>query len=293
MINIPEIAFNRKDQQSPGIEIVSFESLRSILGNTSDHDPFKPHRLSFNILLVVTAGEEGEHNIDFKNHAYKERSVILISKDQTHSFIDIPNNNEGYLMMFTEDLFLEIGVNYPFIISHFYNNQLYDPVHTLDKKQFRDLHSLVLKIIEKTHSKKKSVRLELVQSYFKILLLEIFACREMRNKKIEKTSITEDFIKFQLLLKENYVKEKKVKFYAQQLNMSAKKLNAITQSIVNRTAKDFILSHIILEAKKLLVIPNISSKEVAYKLGFEEPTNFTKFFKTHTKMLPSEFINSH
>lgn len=294
MKELPEVNFRKNFMASPEIEIITFRSLRTLLKTISNHNPFKPHQLKFNVLLVVTEGKKGFHDIDFKAHRIQERSVILIAKDQIHRFVDIPNSNEGYLIMFTERLLLEIGANYPFIIGHLYNNQLYNPVHTLNSEQFEDLHNLVLTIINKMRSKKKSIKVELVQSYFQILLLEIFACRERRTKQhIIKGSKTEEFIRFQFLLKENHIKEKKVKFYAQQMNITPKALNSIVQSIVNRTAKEFILSYLILEAKKLLLMPNFSTKEVAYRLGFKEPTNFTKFFKTHTKILPSEFAKTN
>ncbi|MEM6633794.1 MAG: helix-turn-helix domain-containing protein [Bacteroidota bacterium] len=290
---IPEIYF-RKDYDSPlQLEVISFEDMQTLFSHPLGHDPFKPHQLKFNILIVITGGKPGIHSIDFKDHSYQDRCVMLISKDQIHSFVDLPYNNEGYLLMFSDELFIEIGSSYPFLINHFYNNQLYDPIHRLKKKDFGELLFVVRKIIHKMEDKRHSVRLEVVQSYFKILLLEIFSCREWRYGKIQKNSLTEDFIKFQLLLKENFIKEKKVKFYAQKLNMTPRKLNQITQTAVHLTAKNFITSFVILEAKKYLISPTLSAKEVAYKLGFDEPTNFTKFFKNHTHMLPTEFVKSH
>ncbi len=282
MGKVKEVKYNQKYKESLELEILSFKSLKKIINDAKDHNPFQPHRLKFNVLLVVTDGREGKHNIDFKEYTYERHSVILVAKDQVHNFIDIPNRNEGFIMMFTENLFLDIGVNYPFIINHFYNNQLYDPIHKLTEKQFASLHALVLRIIEKINSKKKSVRVEIVQANFKILLLEIFACREYKNEKNQYSKQRDEFVRFQNLLKAHFINEKNVKFYAQQMNISQKKLNLITQSVVNRTVKDYILSFIVLEAKKLLISSNLLSKEIAYQLGFDEPTNFTKFFKAQT-----------
>ncbi|MBN1821586.1 MAG: AraC family transcriptional regulator, partial [Prolixibacteraceae bacterium] len=35
-----------------------------------------------------------------------------------------------------------------------------------------------------------------------------------------------------------------------------------------------------------------SSKEIAYKLGFSEPTHFSRFFKKHTQNSPNTFRKS-
>ncbi|WP_373419094.1 helix-turn-helix domain-containing protein [Thermophagus xiamenensis] len=44
-----------------------------------------------------------------------------------------------------------------------------------------------------------------------------------------------------------------------------------------------------MEAKRLLVHPNLSVKEIAYQTGFEGPTNFIKYFKKHTSLIPLQF----
>lgn len=292
MCNIPDVHYKENIKNALGLEVVSFEDLQTILEKPLDHDPFKDHRLKFNVLLAIGKGKKGVHRIDFKNHVIEEFSVVLISKDQVHSFVDFPASSKGFVLMFTDQLFLEIGADYPFLINHFFNNQLYDPMHHMREHDFFDLQSVLVKMKTKMDDKRKSVRIEVVRAYFKILLLEIFACREKKYEKIQKSPETKYFLEFQQLLKDHYVKEKKVKYYSDQLNITAKRLNAITQSVVNQTAKNFIVSHIILEAKKMLVVSNLSTKELAYQIGFDEPTNFTKFFKTHTGMLPSEFVKS-
>jgi AraC-like DNA-binding protein len=46
-------------------------------------------------------------------------------------------------------------------------------------------------------------------------------------------------------------------------------------------------------AKRLLVNSNLTSSEIAYELGFDEPTNFTKFFQKKEKISPSMFRKEH
>jgi len=44
-----------------------------------------------------------------------------------------------------------------------------------------------------------------------------------------------------------------------------------------------------LEIKRAIMSTNNSLKEIAYEMGFEEVTNFTKFFKKHTGLTPKVF----
>ncbi len=39
----------------------------------------------------------------------------------------------------------------------------------------------------------------------------------------------------------------------------------------------------------MLVSTSLSVKEIAFALGFGEPTNFLKYFKKHTSLTPVEF----
>ena len=48
-----------------------------------------------------------------------------------------------------------------------------------------------------------------------------------------------------------------------------------------------------LEAKRLLCHTNISIKEIGYAIGFDEPTNFIKYFRKHTGKTPIDFRGSY
>ena len=64
--------------------------------------------------------------------------------------------------------------------------------------------------------------------------------------------------------------------------------NNIGQVISQKVIDDYI----ILQAKRNLINSSLKSTELAYKLGFEDPTNFTKYFKKNTGLTPNSFIKS-
>ena len=81
-------------------------------------------------------------------------------------------------------------------------------------------------------------------------------------------------------------------FYANQMNITYKHLNEICKEIINSTAKQFIDDFVLLEAKRQLTNSGIRSTDLAYQLGFREPTNFVKYFKKHTGLTPNQFKSS-
>lgn len=80
--------------------------------------------------------------------------------------------------------------------------------------------------------------------------------------------------------------------YCNFLNVSYQKLNSTCKALTNKTVKVFIDDFILLRAKRLLSEKDVNISEIAYFLGFDEPTNFTKFFKKNTNQTPKSFIES-
>ncbi len=50
-----------------------------------------------------------------------------------------------------------------------------------------------------------------------------------------------------------------------------------------------INDRIILEAKRQLCYTDLKIKEIAFRLGFDDPSYFVKLFKRQTGILPAEF----
>ena len=80
-----------------------------------------------------------------------------------------------------------------------------------------------------------------------------------------------------------------MKDYAEMMLISTKLLNQVVKAFTLNTVKTFIDDYIILEAKRSISISDLSLKEIAFSLGFDEATNFTKFFKKKVGISPKEF----
>ena len=126
------------------------------------------------------------------------------------------------------------------------------------------------------------------------LLLKLFLLKAERKKRtlIREEKNSEWFIKFGVFrneLEQHFSESRNAKKYARIMNISYKHLNEICRSVTGKTAKKFIDTYVILEIKRRLAISSASVKELTYQLGFDEPTNFVKYFKKHTGQSPSQF----
>lgn len=83
-----------------------------------------------------------------------------------------------------------------------------------------------------------------------------------------------------------------VTFIADQLFISPRYLSDLLKQETGKTALELIHIFLVSEAKNLLTLGEKGIAEIAYHLGFENASYFTKLFKKQTGMRPLEFRKS-
>lgn len=256
-----------------------------------DINPFKPTRLHYYAILFILEGE-GRHFIDFKTYQYKRGSIIFVAKGQVHAF-ERNEDRRAIFFGFTE-AFLEknsLGSNLIQQIN-LYNYHLYSPLLQLKPSEIPFLEIVVNRISDEFHAPDDFATEEIIASMLKIFLLSAERIRRTITDQAVHPTYYPTFIAFQKLLDQHLVNNRKVQFYAQQLQISTKKLNRITQEIIKKPVKKYLHERLIMEMKRLLINTDWSIKEIAYQTGFDEPTNFVKYFKKETQQTPSAFRNA-
>ena len=82
-----------------------------------------------------------------------------------------------------------------------------------------------------------------------------------------------------------------VKYFASHLNLSPGYLSDLLHKYTGKTTQEHIHLRLTDKAKSLLWGTDKSVSEIAYELGFEHPSHFTKLFKTKTGLAPMQFRN--
>jgi len=87
----------------------------------------------------------------------------------------------------------------------------------------------------------------------------------------------------------SYRVTRRVLDYAERLACSAKTLDRTCHEALGISAKEYIDGRVVLEAKRLLAHTNQTVAAISEELGFSEPTNFVKFFRSRGGLLPGAF----
>ncbi len=283
---IPTVDLVQIHRKEFGFQIVG--NRESLFNTDQDHNPFLPHRIKFYSILFILEGE-GYHYIDFKKYRYEKGSVIFISKEQVHAF-EMNLKREAYFLLFTEE-FLSKGNTSSNLMKSLslYNYHLYPPVYQLEEKELSVFHNLVKKIKIEFDSPEDSLSEEIIHSSLRIFLCMAERIRKRNQSLAPKSKYHEEYLRFQTLLKGHILESRKVNYYSEKMLISSKKLNRITQEILGKTAKQYINDFLIIEIKRLLMNTSYSIKEIAFETGFDQTTNFVKYFKKYTGLNPGEF----
>jgi AraC-like DNA-binding protein len=287
MEEIPKIAFSKKSRTEIDFEIFTINSLFSRYDRL-DLALDKPHRIDFYHIIYISRGS-GRHFIDFNPYRYNQGSIIFISKGQVHAF-DVRAQADGFVILFTDE-FLSKNLIHSDILSFYrlYNHHLQDPI-IQPEEAIADVFKIIIKemyweyLLSNNFAKEEILRLLL-----KLLLLRAERIKRTLVPKEKNAQWFTTFNVFKNYLEKQFAQTRNASDYAGMMNISYKHLNEVCKSITGNTAKAFIDQFIILESKRRLAVSDIAVKELTYDLGFDEPTNFVKFFKKHTHQSPSQF----
>jgi len=76
------------------------------------------------------------------------------------------------------------------------------------------------------------------------------------------------------------------------LDCSRDKLNLACKTAFGKSALELIHEELLLEIRRLLVLGELSLKEIAFALNFDSQANFSIFIKTKTGLTPSGLQSS-
>ncbi len=110
------------------------------------------------------------------------------------------------------------------------------------------------------------------------------------NSNLSQKDRASDYLKrFTQLVNQNFNRQLKLSTYASELGITEPYLNNICQQLLGKNAKQIVQQRVILEAKRHLIYTVQSISQIAYKLGFNDPAYFSRFFKRITRETPKDY----
>lgn len=253
----------------------------------------QPHRTDFHQLIFFTHGE-GEHWVDFKAEKYGPGTLIPVKAGQVQKF-NHDNGTQAYLLLFTEQFIYQKSGDMDWFMTLQLFNPDYEPyaIH-LQPTEANEFSILLEQIQNELAIHPEYAQEDIIKTMLRTFLLKAERAKRARSQCLGcENQDSELYSRFRKYLEENYKTSRCASEYADALTISLKKLNQITDLHTGKRAKQIIEERTLLEIKRLLVYTDLTIKEIAYSLGFSDPTNLVKFFKRFTKTTPIDFKETY
>jgi AraC-like DNA-binding protein len=138
------------------------------------------------------------------------------------------------------------------------------------------------------------VRNELIRLQMASSLLHLSVWQSMGSASQSPSSPTlTHFKRFRHTLELEFFRQHQVQHYADSLGLSEKSLTRACLAGSGMPAKAYIAQRLGLEAKRLLAHTVFPVQVIADQLGFDEATNFVKFFRKEVGATPLAFRKQH
>lgn len=246
------------------------------------------HRYEFHMLMYVTHGVSTQM-VDFKPVRCAPGTMLVLRPGQAHNF-GRDEGWDGWIVLFRPEFVLPATVASVNLKVVVHLERL--PEHfVLDGNEARVVTDQIQQMREDTQLDAPVGDLHALlryQLYVLLTRLSLLLGRQQAQESVISPAL-QRFKRFQQLVEERFAQWHQLAEYASQLGYTEKSLTRAVVASVGMTAKALITARIVLEAKRLLVHTDLSIGVIAEKLGFDEPTNFSKFFKREVDCSPAEF----
>lgn len=163
------------------------------------------------------------------------------------------------------------------------------PIVTIPDNQKKKFNTLFEVFLDEFRTPDK-IQGDMLQMLLKRLII---ICTRLAKEQLIVKKLNNDQIdtirKFNVLVDTHYKTKRKVSDYAEMLFKSPKTLSNLFAIYNQQSPQQIILSRIILESKRLLNFTDKQNQEIAYELGFNDPSHFSRFFKKMTTLSPSQY----
>lgn len=245
----------------------------------------QPRRLSSYFIVLIESGSI-TYNLDLQDFTLTDGHLLFAMPNQVFIPPAKTDKLKYFKLLFDENTLALLPQQFPFLVNPL-NAQTIVPDSAVRErvvKVFEILNQIL-------YLNKHETDTEIILAYLNSLLSELnnayFKNKESEN--IFNTNLSK-FIEFKLVVETNLTEQPSINAIAEKLALSTNSLYRIVKEYSGTSPKDFFINRLMMEAQRKLRYSNLTIKELAYELGFNDPDYFSRLFKKNTGKNASDFL---
>ncbi|SEA11980.1 AraC-type DNA-binding protein [Xylanibacter ruminicola] len=253
--------------------------------------PSEPRKMNFILIGLCTKGQIS-YRMDTEELVVHAGEMLVASERHVIDGYQPSADMEGLCIMMSVDFFHEIIKSVHDVSSLFVFARM-QPVMKLEADEIATFTEYFQFIKQKISDNHNHFRKDLIRTLMLAMFYDVGNVI-YRVKNFDESLLRSEkvFTRFLKMVEENCKRERRVSWYAQQLNITPKYLSTAVKRISGRTAVEWIESYVTMELRVLLKNSTKSIKEITEELNFPNQSFLGKYFKEHVGMTPSAYRKS-
>ncbi|MGN6645004.1 MAG: helix-turn-helix domain-containing protein [Cytophaga sp.] len=249
----------------------------------------QPRKLSSYFVVLIDSGTI-TYNLDLKEITLTNGQVLFGMPNQVFIPPQKADNLKYFKVLFDENTLALLPQQFPFLINPLHTQTILfdDAARQRVRKSFEMLDQML-------HTDEQQTDTEIILAYLNALLVELNSAY-FRNTQTDTGNIVNNnlakFIEFKLVVETHLTEQPSIHIIAEKLALSTNSLYRIVKEYAGVSPKDFFTKRLMTEAQRKLHYSNLSVKELAYEMGFNDPDYFSRLFKKSTGKSVSEVLAS-
>ncbi len=260
-----------------------------------DYDPMDntiPHVHTFyEIMWFQEAG--GHHSVDFTDYAIERNTLLFLAPGQVHHFCG-ETRHKGVLIQFCTDFMRDEHTEEDIFLKYdVFNTYDSSPCYVVDSDDVAQRLAMLVSLMEEERQARGTFgHTDMLRSLVRQFLILVRRHSRHSAERVHLDTMKPShrlFVRFRQRVEHEYTTHHLVKYYADALAVPVRTLSAAVKECAGRSPLAIINGRLLLEAKRLLLHSDLSQKEIAYRLGFDDTSYFAKQFRRLTGVSPMDF----
>lgn len=241
--------------------------------------------------MILVTGGSGVVFINQKSYPIRERSLIFLSRLETHSFHVTSRPYCRFVATMSAELilfnikdvelvsvFIERPANFRHVIE--LNDQAYEMLLTLFERMRGE------------YARKDAFFESRMASIMVAILIDLYRTHPEAFPLHARTTVTEAVVNAQRYINDHFSGKVSLEAIARENFVSRHALSQAFKEITGTPFREYLIQYRISEAKKLLITTDLSVGEIAERVGYVNVNNFLKVFRDREGITPLKYRKS-